>query len=117
MALKEFYSYKRYINININDFLVHYEFLYQKLQNLVWHTSTGCRLFVLKAVNLSEENEKSLRTTCVSLNYASMKDIKKVFSEILPLEHKNVPAVEEKLETINFNSYMNTKQKILSRRK
>ena len=30
MAFKEFYSYKRDISININDFMVLNEFLYQK---------------------------------------------------------------------------------------
>ena len=30
-AFKEFYSYERDIGMNINDFLVHYEILYQKL--------------------------------------------------------------------------------------
>ena len=31
-TFKEFYSYKRDKGVNLNDFLVHYIFLYQKLQ-------------------------------------------------------------------------------------
>ena len=35
MAFKEFYSYKRVISININDFLVHYKFFMRNYKNLV----------------------------------------------------------------------------------
>ena len=43
-----------------NDFLVHYEFLYQKLQNFGMSFPHGVQgvFFVLNAANLSEENEK-----------------------------------------------------------
>ena len=58
MAFKEFYSYKRDISININDFL-HYEILYQKLQKFVMIILDGVQaIFVLNTANLSGENEK-----------------------------------------------------------
>ena len=53
-----------------------------------------------------------MRTTCASLNSAITKEtFKKVFSDVSSLEHKNVPAVKEEVETINFNHYRNTKKK------
>ena len=56
--------------------------------------------FVSNAVNLSEENEKLARTICVSLNYTTTKEtLKKVFSGVSSLEHKNVPVLKE-VETI-----------------
>ena len=94
---------------------MHYEFLYQKLQKFDTTFPDGVHyFFVLNSVNLSEEKEKLLRTTCASLNYATMKGtLKKVFSDISSLEHKNVPAVKEEVEMINFNHYRNSKEKNL----
>ena len=74
MALKEFYSYERDIGININDFLVHYEFLYQKLQKFGMTLPDGVQFFVLNATNLSQETEKLARTMCASLNNTTMKE-------------------------------------------
>ena len=45
MAFKEFYSYKRDIGININDFMVCSEFLYQKLQNFGMALPNGVPAF------------------------------------------------------------------------
>ena len=91
-----------------------YEFLYQKLQKFGITFPNGVQsFFALNAANLSEENEKLLRTTCLSLNDATIKEIlKKVFSDVSSLEHKNVPAVKEEVEMINFNHYRNTKEKL-----
>ena len=61
-----------------------------------------CRFFVLKAANLSEENEKLARTMCATRNYTTMK-------ETYRHRNKNIP-VKEKVETINFNCYMSTKK-------
>ena len=58
LAFKEFYFYER----NINNFLVHNEFLYQKLQkfDMTFPKRMKAFFFVLNAANLSEENEKLL---------------------------------------------------------
>ena len=57
-------------------------------------------------VNVSEENKKLARTTCVTLTYTAVKEtLKKVFSDNLSTEHKTVPAVKEEVETVKFNRY------------
>ena len=111
-AYMAFYSYKRDIGININDFLVHYKVLYQKLQKFGMTLFNGVLFFfVLNAVNLSEENEKLSRTTCVSLNYATMKETLKKCFLMYPHWKTNVPAVKKEVETIDFHYYRNTKEK------
>ena len=42
--------YKRDIGVNINDFLMRYEFLYQKLQKFVQTLFDEVRLFYVKAL-------------------------------------------------------------------
>ena len=75
MTFKEFSTYKRAFGININDFLVRWKFLYQKLQTFgITLTVRVQAFFVLNAVNLSEENKKLSRTMCESLNYETMKE-------------------------------------------
>ena len=75
MAFKELYFYKRDIGVNTNDFLVRYEFSYQKLQKLGMTLSEGVQaFFMLNAANLSEGNKKLARTTYTSLKYRRMKD-------------------------------------------
>ena len=50
MAFKDFHCYKR--NIGINKFLVHCEFLYQKLQKIWYDTPLqGAFIFGLNAAN------------------------------------------------------------------
>ena len=114
MAFKESYSNKRDIGININNFLVNYEFLYQKLQKFGMTLVDGVQAFFqLNAVNLSMENEKLARTMYASLNYEMKKTFKKVFSDISSLEHKNVPVVKEEVEMIDFNCVKIAKKKNL----
>lgn len=58
MVFKDFYSYRRVAGTNINDLLVGYEFLYQKLQRFGITLPEGVQAFsVLNVVNVSEENE------------------------------------------------------------
>ena len=69
---------------------------------------------MLDAVNLFKENEKLVRTMCVSYNYATMKDtFKKVISDVSSLEHKNVSVMKEVVEKINFNCYKDVNEKNL----
>ena len=83
IAFQDFYFYKRDIGVNINDFLVRYEFLYQKLQKF------GMTLLVLNAANLSEENGIAARNACACPNDTKMKEASKnVFSDISSLEDK-----------------------------
>lgn len=112
MSFKEFYSYKMAAGVNINEYLVRYEFLYQKLQKFGITLPKGVQaFFVLNAANVSEENEKLARTTCSSLTYATMKDtLKKVFSDISSTECKTIPAIKEEVETVNFNRYRSIKE-------
>ena len=68
--------------------------------------------FVLNAANRSKENEKLSRTMWASLSYTTMKEtLKKVFSDISSLQHKNAPIVKEEVKTINFNHYKNVYEK------
>ena len=55
-------------------------------------------------MNLPKENEKLVRIISLSLNYATMKEtLKQVLSDVMSLEHKNVPAVKEEVKMINLN--------------
>lgn len=103
MTFKEFYTYKRSSGTSINDFLVRYEFLYQRLKKFYIILPEGVQAFlVLNAVNISEENEKLARTTCSVLTYQNMKEsIKKVFGDIY--RDENVPAVKSEPEIVNYN--------------
>lgn len=79
MAFKDFYSYRKVAGTNISDFLVHYEFLYQRLQKFEITLLERVQAFFV--ANISEENEKLTRATCGILTYTSMKGtLKKVFA-------------------------------------
>ena len=57
----------------------------------------SCVLFVLNSVNVSEENEKLMRTTYKTLKYTAMKDtLKKVFSGISLMKSKTFSTIELK---------------------
>ena len=58
IVFEEFYSYKRDIGLNIHTFWCVTNFSIRNYKNLVCLFPMECRLFVLNAVNLSEENEK-----------------------------------------------------------
>ena len=107
MTFKDFYSYKRTAGVNTNNFLVQYEFLYQKLCKFGITLPEGVRVFfVLNAANISKENEKLARMTCATITYIARKDsLKKVFSDNSSTEDKTVPVIIE-VETVNFNWYL-----------
>ena len=111
MTFNEFYSYKRDINININDFLC-YEILYEKFPKFSMTHPDGVQAFFsVKCSKLVEENEKLARTMSASPNYTTMKEtLKSVFWHIIT-EHKNVQVVKEKGEMINFNRYTYANEK------
>ena len=65
---------------------MHYEFLYSKLKKFNIELPEGVQaFFLLKAANVSEENERLARATCGEMKYAHMKAILKRFLVILPL--------------------------------
>ena len=74
LAFNEFYDYRRASGDNIVDFLVHFEHLYSKLKKFEVELPVGVQaFFLLKAANLSDENERLARATCGEMNYANMK--------------------------------------------
>ena len=74
LAFNEFYDYRRPSGDNIVDFLVHFEHLYSKLKKFEVELPVGVQaFFLLKAANLSDENERLARATCGEMNYANMK--------------------------------------------
>ena len=81
LAFNEFYEYRRSSGVNIIEFLVHYEFLYNKLKKLDVVLPEGVQaFFLLKAANVADENERLARTTCGEMTYENMKlCIKKIF--------------------------------------
>ena len=83
LAFNEFYEYRRSSGVNIVEFLVHYEHLYNKLEKFGNKFEEGVQAcFLLKAANLSEENERLARATCGAMTYAKMRDcIKKIFGD------------------------------------
>ena len=46
MAFKDFYSYKKDIGININEFLMHYKFLCQKFRKFGMTLPNGVQAFL-----------------------------------------------------------------------
>ena len=69
--------------MNIIEFLVHYEYLYSKLIRFEIKLPEGVQAyFLLKAANISEENERLARATCGEMKYENMKEcIKKIFGD------------------------------------
>ena len=83
LAFKEFYEYKRPYDCSVTDFIAHYEYLYGKV---VTHNMTlpeGVKaFFLLKAANVTDEQEKLARATCDKLTYDLMKsNITKIFGD------------------------------------
>ena len=83
LTFNEFYEYRRSSGVNIIEFLVHYEFLYSKLTKLNVTLPEGVQAyFLLKAANVSDENERLARATCGEMTYENMKlCIKKIFGD------------------------------------
>lgn len=102
MCFKEFYSYKRQSGTTINDFMVKYEYLYQKLVKFKIELPEGVQaFFLLQAANVSEENEKLARTTCLDMTYKHMKEaIRKMFGDSTTTEGA-APAVKSEPESVN----------------
>ena len=57
MAFKDFYFYKKTAGVNVNNFLVQYEFLYQRLCKfrIIWLEGVQA-FFVLNMMNVSLYN-------------------------------------------------------------
>lgn len=105
MVFKEFYSYRRAAGTNINNFFVCYEFFLSEITKIWNHLvgrSSGLFFFVRNAANISEKNEKLLRTMCGSLTYIAMKDMLKCFANISSSKYNTVLAIKEKMEMVNF---------------
>ena len=83
LAFNEFHEYRRSSGVNIIEFLVHYEYLYSKLVRFEIKLPEGVQAyFLLKAANISDENERLARATCGEMTYGNMKDcIKKIFGD------------------------------------
>ena len=81
LAFKEFYNYRRPSEVSMIDFLIKFEYLYHKLSSYKLQLPEGIRaFFLLTAANMSDENERLARATCVSMTYENMKcTIKKIF--------------------------------------
>ena len=73
IAFKKLYNYRRMSGVNITDFVVQFDQLYHKLTQLDMKLPDDVSaLFLLRAANVSKENEKLARATCKKLTYTDM---------------------------------------------
>ena len=97
IAFETFYSYRRSSGENITDFLVHFEYLQHKMEKQSIHLPEGVlTILLLKAANISTENEKLARATCASMTYDNMKAcITKIFGDpSSENSESNIPSVK-----------------------
>ena len=83
--------------MGIKDFIIKYESNFHKLGMFNIKLPEGVQsFFVLKAANITEENERLARVTCPELKYANMKEtLLKIFSDpSSSIGDENVPAVK-----------------------
>ena len=97
ITFETFYSYRRSSGENIRDFIVHFEYLQHRMvkQNIV--LPQGVLAFLLlKAANISTENEQLARATCPSMTYENMKAcITKIFGDPSSANSEsNIPSVK-----------------------
>ena len=83
LIMSEFYEYKRPLECSVTDFIAHYEYLYGKVVSHKMTLPEGVKaFFLLKAANVTEEQEKLARATCEKLTYDIMKsNITKIFGD------------------------------------
>ena len=97
ITFEAFYNYRRFSGEKINDFLVHFEYLKHRLEKQNITLPEGVLAFMLlKAANVSAENEKLARATCPAMTYANMKScITKIFGDPSPDNgESNIPNVK-----------------------
>ena len=83
VAFETFYNYRRSSGVSITDFLVEFEYLCHRLGKQEITLPQGVWAFLLlKASNISTENERLARATCQGLSYENMKAcILKIFGD------------------------------------
>ena len=80
MAFEDFYSYKRTAGVNINDFLIQYKFLYQKLRGFGIILPEKVKIFFcFESSKYIRRKQNLMRTMCATLTYTEMKDTLSVF--------------------------------------
>ena len=97
ITFETFYSYRRSSGENITDFIVHFEYLRHKMEKQSINLPEGVLAFLLlKAANISTENEKLARATCASMTYDNMKAcITKIFGDpSSENSESNIPSVK-----------------------
>ena len=113
LAFNEFYDYRRASGVHIVEFLVHFEHLYSKLLKFEIKLPEGVKaFFLLKAANVSEENERLARATCGAMTYDNMKEsIKKIFGDtasgggdVGAPSVKSEPVFQSGHEDVNYTS-------------
>ena len=83
VAFETFYHYRRASGVSITDFLVEFEYLCHRLDKQEINLPQGVWAFLLlKASNISTENERLARATCQGMTYLNMKAcIMKIFGD------------------------------------
>ena len=97
LAFKDFYDYKRPSGASITEFLIRYEYLYQKLtvHNITLPEGVQA-FFLLTAANISEDKERLARTTCPDMTKDGMKlTIQKIFGDPASAENKGSVAIKQ----------------------
>ena len=104
-AFQEFYDYRRSDGESYETFIVKFERLHNKLSEYKMVLPDGVKaFFILRAANITEENDRLVRTTAGALSYEEVKDkIKKVFGNFSGDVESELPVKEEVLHT-NYNN-------------
>ena len=100
-AFQVFYDYRRGEGDSFETFIVRFEKLYSKLSEYKMILPDGVKaFFILRAANISAENDRLVRTTAGALSYEEVKDkLKKVFGNFSGDADVELPVKSEVMYT------------------
>ena len=110
-AFQEFYDYRRGDGDSYETFIVKFEQLQAKLNEYKMVLPDGVKaFFILRAANISEENDRLVRTTAGALSYEEVKDkIKKIFGNFSGDDELEPPVKEEVMYNTSYNTQNNNR--------
>ena len=108
-AFQEFYEYKRASGDTFESFIVKFEQLHTKVSEFKMVLPDGVRaFFILRAANITSDNDKLVRTTASELSYGQVKDkLKKVFGNFSGSDDDDCLPVKEEVMYTNYNNNNN----------
>ena len=110
-AFQEFYDYRRGDGDSYETFIVKFEQLHAKLNEYKMVLPDGVKaFFILRAANISEENDRLVCTAAGALSYEEVKDkIKKIFGNFSGDDELEPPVKEEVMYNTSYNTQNNNR--------